>query len=85
MWDRHEITPEQAEEALADPYVLAYIPDPASKSGQSDRYIGMCERTGVLVVIVVRHLGRQYGANGWRANDQATKAYWANRRELENE
>lgn len=83
MWDGHQITPAHAEEALADPYVLAYLPDPASRSGQSDRYIGMCTSLGVLVVIVVRHQGRQYGANGWPANERDTKAYWDNRRELE--
>ena len=57
-WDRHRITPAQAEEALSDPFVL--------------------------VVIVVRHQGRQYGANGWPANDRDATAYWDHRREKEN-
>lgn len=84
MWDGHQLTPAQAEEALDDPYVLAYRPDPASKSGKSDRYIGMCASLGVLVVIVVRHQGTQYGANGWCANPRDTKDYWDHRKELEN-
>lgn len=83
MWDRHQITPAQAEEALSDPYALAYIPDPASRSGQSDRYIGMCASLKVLVVIVVRHEGQQYGANGWVANERDAKAYWDKRKEIE--
>ena len=84
MWERHRITPAQAEEALSDPFVLAYIPDPASQSGASDRFIGMCASLGVLVVIVVRYQGRRYGANGWAANDRDATAYWDHRREKEN-
>ena len=85
MWEGHRLTPAQAEEALADKYVLAYVPDPASRSGKSDRYIGLCESLGVLVVIVVRHEGQQYGANGWVANERDAQAYWDNREEMEND
>jgi hypothetical protein len=85
MWNRHQLTPAQAEEALNDPYVLVYVPDPASRSGQSDRYVGMCASLGVLVVIVVRELGTQYGANGWHANPRDAKEYWDRRKELEDD
>lgn len=80
MWDRHKLTPSQAEEALADPYVLAYVPDPTSKSGASDRYIGMCTTLGVLVVIVVRFEGERCGAN-----PRDAKAYWDHRQEFDDD
>jgi hypothetical protein len=79
MWDQHQMTPEQAEEAVDDPYVVKLNPDPASKSGKSDRYIGMCVSLGIVVVIVVRFAGKSYGANAWPANSSDRKLYWENR------
>jgi hypothetical protein len=80
MWEQHQITPEQANEVLNDPFVVMLSPDPASTSGVSDRYIGLCEVLDVLVVIVVRYSdGNLYGSNGWRANERDQKLYWENR------
>jgi hypothetical protein len=81
MRDKHNITPEQAEEALDDPYALEFSPDPKSKSGKSDRYLGMCAGVGVLVVIVVRQETARYGANAWRAKPKDVQTYWDARRE----
>jgi hypothetical protein len=45
-----------AAEALDDPDVMAFIPDPKSRSGKSSRLIGYSPTAGrLLVVIVVDH------------------------------
>ncbi|KAA8954330.1 MAG: transposase [Mycobacterium sp.] len=75
MWDKHRTTVEMATEAVNDPDVVAFIPDPKSRSGKSSRFIGFSPTADrVLVVIVVGHEDRQYGANCWPANltDQRT-------------
>jgi hypothetical protein len=60
MWDKHRTTVAMAVEAINDPDVVAFIPDPKSRSGKSNRFIG-CSPTAdrVLVVIVVDHDGQQ--------------------------
>lgn len=76
MWDAHRTTVEMATEAVNDPDAVGFIPDPKSRSGKSSRFIGFsptAER--VLVVIVVSHQGRQYGANCWPANTTDQNTY----------
>jgi uncharacterized DUF497 family protein len=76
MWERHGVTPDEAEEATDDPDALLRSPDPASRSGKSDRYVGWSSTRGeLLVVIVVRHEGRLYGGNAWPANEAHRKLY----------
>jgi len=76
MWERHGVTRGEAEEAINDPDALLRSPDPASRSGKSDRYLGWSNtRDELLVVIIVRHDGRHYGANSWPANDAQRKLY----------
>jgi hypothetical protein len=76
MWDTHRTTVAMAVEALNDPDVVAFIPDPKSRSGRSNRFIGFSPAAGrVLVVIVVDHDGRQYGANCWPANPTDQRIY----------
>jgi uncharacterized DUF497 family protein len=76
MRDRHGVTPTEAEEAIDDPDALVQSPDPASKSGKSDRYIGWSDSQGeVIVVIVVRHNGKLYGGNAWTANGAHRNLY----------
>ncbi len=76
MWERHGVTPDEAEEAIDDSDALLRCPDPASRSGKSDRYVGWSDTRGeLLVVIVVRHEGRRYGGNAWPANDAYRKLY----------
>ena len=69
MWDQHQTTEAMAVEALTDPDVVAFVPDPKSRTGKSSRYIGFSATADrVLVVIVVEHRGQHYGANCWPAN-----------------
>jgi uncharacterized DUF497 family protein len=76
MHERHGVTPAEAEEAIDDPDALLRSPDPASRSGKSDRYIGWSTtRDELLVVIVVRHEGRLYGGNAWPANNAHRSLY----------
>lgn len=76
MWERHGVTPNEAAEAIDDPGALLRSPDPASRSGRSDRYVGWSSTRGeLLVVIAVRHAGRLYGGNAWPANAAHRKLY----------
>jgi hypothetical protein len=69
MWDKHHTTVEMAIEAVNDPDVVGFVPDPKSRSGKSHRFIGFSPTADrVLVVIVVVHGDRQYGANCCPAN-----------------
>lgn len=75
MWEKHRTTVEMATEAVNDPDVVGFIPDPKSRSSKSSRFIGFSLTADrVLVVIVVSHEDRYYGANCWPANptDQST-------------
>lgn len=70
------MTPAIADEALADPDALVQRPDPASRSGVSDRTIGFSETLGGLVtVITVDEDGTTWGINAWPSNDRDTRKY----------
>jgi hypothetical protein len=76
MRDKHRTSVAMAVEALTDPDVVAFIPDPKSRSGNSSRFIGFSPTAGrVLVVIVVDHHGQRYGANCWPANPTDQRIY----------
>lgn len=76
MRDRHGVTPSEAEEAIDDPDCVLRSPDPSSRSGKSDRYVGWSSSRGdLLVVIVVRHEELVYGGNAWPANDAHRNLY----------
>jgi hypothetical protein len=76
MWDKHRMTVAMAVEALTDPDVVAFIPDPRSRSGKSSRFIGFSPLAdAVVVVIVVDHEGQQYGGNSWAANPTDQRIY----------
>lgn len=76
MHAHHQVLPAEAEEAIDDPDAIVRSPDPASRSGKSDRYVGWSTTRGeLLVVIVVIHEGNAYGANAWPANDAHRKLY----------
>ncbi|MFA5712277.1 transposase [Mycolicibacterium sp.] len=74
---KHGVTPEQADEALADRAALVQDPDPASRSGVSVRTIGHSESYGRLltVITVTDDDGTVYGVNAWRSNDVDTRKY----------
>lgn len=72
----HGVTVTEAEEALADVERVAQVPDPASRTGSSDRYIGWStSRNELLVVIVVHDDDVLYGGNAWPANAKAQRIY----------
>lgn len=77
MQARHHVTPEQADEAVADIEAVWFDPDPNSKSGQSVRVIGYSHsRRAVLTVIPVRRdEGGYWGANGWESNQGDQRRY----------
>jgi uncharacterized DUF497 family protein len=76
MLTRHGVTSAEATEAVNDPEALVRSPDPASRSGKSDRYIGYSTtRNELLVVILVRHEGAIYGGNAWPANEAHRRLY----------
>ena len=73
---RHGISPRVANEALDDPNRLVVSPDYNSASGRSTRVIGHSTSLDALVtVIVLEHEGREYGVNGWVANDVDQRLY----------
>ena len=71
-----DITPEIANEALADPDALVQDPDPASKSGISIRTTGYSTAFGALItVITVEEDGTVWGVNAWPSNDSDSRKY----------
>jgi hypothetical protein len=71
-----DIEPAWADEAFTDEDAIRFWPDPASKSGHSDRTIGWSESAGfVITVITVRERRHLWGVNAWRSNDSDQKRY----------
>ncbi len=77
MEERHGITVEQAEEALADPNRIVFEPDYASISNSSIRVVGYSEQAGRLltVIVVVDEDGKEWGGSGWSANARDRRYY----------
>jgi hypothetical protein len=79
MWTQHQVTVQEANEALADADALLFDPDPKSTSGVSARVIGYSPTAAtILVVILVRREdkpGSWWGGNGWRANRADRRIY----------
>ena len=73
---KHEVTAEQADEALDDPNAVTFDPDYNSESGDSVRTIGYSRTKGaVLSVITVEDDGIVYGANAWKSNMRDRQYY----------
>lgn len=78
MWDRHQLTVSEANEAVADIDALWFDPDPHSRSGRSVRIIGYCHsKRAVLTIILVQREGAAgyWGANGWESNSSDRRRY----------
>ncbi|MGI8702183.1 MAG: hypothetical protein ACR2JU_13440 [Nocardioidaceae bacterium] len=79
MHIEHQVTVEEANEALIDPDALLFDPDPKSTSGRSARVIGYSPAaTAVLVAILVHREDEPtacWGANAWRANSTDRRTY----------
>lgn len=77
MQAEHDVSPQEANEAVTDIDALWFDPDPSSKSGRSLRVIGFSHsRRAVLTVILVhRDDGGYWGANGWDSNPSDRRRY----------
>ena len=77
MQASHQVTVEEANEAVADVDAVWFDPDPHSKSGRSVRVIGYSHsRRAILTVILVhRDDGGYWGANGWVSSTSDRRRY----------
>ncbi len=66
-----DIEPAWADEAFADDDALVDAPDPASKSGKTDRLVGYSRMARMVELI---------GVNAWKANETQTRRYWEDQR-----
>ncbi len=74
-----DIEPAWADEAFADADALVDSPDPASKSGKTDRLVGYSV-TARMVVVVIYLRDELVGVNAWKANETQTRRYWEDQR-----
>jgi uncharacterized DUF497 family protein len=73
---KHDVIPEQADEALDDPRAVIFDPDYNTKSGHQVRTIGYSTSAHeVLSVITVDEDGIVYGVNAWKANSRDRRYY----------
>lgn len=73
---KHRVTPEQADEALADPDAVVFEPDYNSTSGESIRTIGYSPSAqSILSVITVEDEDTVFGANAWKSNRRDRRYY----------
>jgi uncharacterized DUF497 family protein len=87
MRAQHQVTVQQANEALADTDALLFDPDPKSTSAKSARLIGYSPTAAAVPVVILvrredrpgswsgRHQDHGRGANGWRANSTDRRTY----------
>jgi len=76
MWNRHQLTTTDADEAATDPNAVYLSPDPASRSGQTDRVVGYSHTLAAVLVLIVLPDGDVLrGINGWKANPTNQRIY----------
>ena len=73
-----DIEPEWADEAFADDDALVDSPDPASKSGDTDRLVGYSPAVRMVIVVIYLR-DRLIGVNAWKANPTQARRYWEGR------
>lgn len=75
--ERHDLTPAEVNEALADPNRVVLNPDPAQRpGGRGVRIIGFSiTANAVLSVIVVEHEGIVHGATAFPSNAHDQRIY----------
>ena len=73
-----DIEPACADEAFVDEDALVDSPDPASKSGATDRLVGYSP-TARMVIVVIYLREELVGVNAWKANETQTRRYWEDR------
>ena len=74
-----DIEPAWADEAFADDDAVVDSPDPASKSGKTDRLVGY-SRMARMVIVVIYLRDELIGVNAWKANETQTHRYWEDQR-----
>jgi len=77
MTERHGVSTEAANEALADTDAVVFDPDPKSRSGVSLRVIGYSWslRRIITVILVPNEDGGYWGANGWPSSTTERRIY----------
>ncbi len=79
MWSQHQVSVEQANEALNDADAAVIDPDTKSRSRQSARVIGYSPAAGAVLTVILVHRedrpGAWWGANGWPANSSDQRTY----------
>ena len=77
IWEKHRLTVEEAEEALADPNRLVFDPDPRrNPGGKGVRIIGYSHTAQeILAVILVNDDGTIYGGTAHKANAKEIRLY----------
>ncbi len=77
MWIGHQVSVQEATEALADADALLFDPDPKSKSDISARVLGYSSTASAVLVVILVHRGDGgwWGANSWRANSTDRRTY----------
>ncbi len=69
-----DIEPAWADEACADDDALVDSPDPAPKSGRTDRLVGYSP-TARMVIVVIYLRDELVDVNAWKANATQTRRY----------
>jgi uncharacterized DUF497 family protein len=73
---KHQVTPAQADEALADPDAVTFNPDYNSQTGTSVRTIGYSPSAKTLITVITVHIASViYGANAWESNSRDRRYY----------
>ena len=73
---KHQVTPEQADEALNDANAVTFDPDYNTISGQQVRTIGYSPSAQtVLSVITLDKEGVVWGVNAWKSNNRDRNYY----------
>ena len=78
MAERHGVSVEIANEALADVDALVWNPDPKSESGLSIRVVGysLTAQAVITVIVIPNDEGDGYwGLNGWPSNSTERRLY----------
>jgi hypothetical protein len=76
MWDRHKVSPTEANEALADTDAVWYEPDPANQIRLTSRVIGYTNSRQQILCLIVLPIDDGYdGINAWQANSTYRRVY----------
>ena len=72
---KHDVTGEQADEALADPNAVIFDPDYNTKSGEQVRTIGYSQSKQAILTVTIEDESIVYGASAWKSNSRDRRYY----------